>query len=335
MKNTTEILQEYKTRERAEHISTDDILNKVTQETIELLQAIEQWGEWEIRAEAWDVLVNLVSMADELWFDMNEILLTQQWQEINVLELAWKWNESVQAMRWRYSRSECNPGETESLTKSFIAVVLNYTEPQKHMWVLIETNLHKIMMREWLYKPDINVKDYIAEYADFPKEGINFKDISPILANPDAMRYVCHEMAEKCGGADKIVALDARGFLFAPMIGQILWIDVIMARKPGKLPGEVVSISYDLEYGSNTIEIQKYNKQWELNIELWEKVAVVDDLLATWGTAMATIKLIEQLGWVVSHAAFVIGLEDEFLLWKDERKELQKYQHSTVVSYDD
>jgi adenine phosphoribosyltransferase len=97
----------------------------------------------------------------------------------------------------------------------------------------------------------------------------------------------------------------------------------------------VVSISYDLEYGSNTIEIQKYDKDWELNILTWEKVAIVDDLLATWGTAMAAIKLVEKLWGQIHHAAFVIWLEEEFLLWKDERKALQKYPHSAVVSYDD
>ena len=175
----------------------------------------------------------------------------------------------------------------------------------------------------------MNIKNYIAEYPDFPKVGINFKDISPLLANQDAMKYVCHEMAEKCRGADKIVALDARGFIFAPMISEILWVPWVMARKPGKLPGETVSISYDLEYGSNTIEIQKDA------IKEWEKIAIVDDLLATGGTAMAAIKLVEKLWWEVSHAAFVIGLDDEFLLWKPERQDLQEYDHSAVVSYDD
>lgn len=319
----------YKYLERREHITPDDVLNKVTQETIELLEAITQNNESEIQSEAWDVLVNLVSMANELWFNLDDLLLVQQWEKIDMLQLVWKWNESVQSMRWRYSRKLCNPEEAESLTKSFIGTVLNYTDPNTSLWDVIEGNLEKLMERENMYKPDINVKEYIAEYPNFPKEWINFKDISPILANPDALRYVCHEMAESCRGADKIVALDARGFLFAPMIGNILWIDVIMARKPGKLPGETVSISYDLEYGSNTIEIQKWT------IEKWDKIAIVDDLLATWGTAMAAIKLVEELGWVVHNCAFVIGLDEEFLLGQEARKNLKKYPHQSVVSYDD
>jgi adenine phosphoribosyltransferase len=103
----------------------------------------------------------------------------------------------------------------------------------------------------------MNIKNYIAEYPNFPKEGIHFKDISPILAQPDALRYVCSHMAKSCQGADKIVALDARGFIFAPMIAEKLNIPWTMARKAGKLPGETEHISYDLEYGSNTIEMQK------------------------------------------------------------------------------
>lgn len=319
----------YKLLERQEHITPDDILNKVTQETIELLQALKQSNQTEIQWEAWDVLANIVSMAFELWYDIDELLMTQQAEETDILELAWKWNEAVQAMRGRYSRKQWNPEETESLTKSFIATVLNYTHPSMSLSDVIQTNLTKLLQRRNMYKPNINVKDYIAEYPDFPKAGINFKDISPILANPDALRYVCHEMAEKCRWADKIVALDARGFIFAPLIAQILGKPWIMARKPGKLPGKTESIYYDLEYGSNTIEIQAWA------IEAGEKVAIVDDLLATGWTAMAAIKLVEKLGWIISHAAFVIALEDEFLLGKEERKQLASYPTSSVVSYSD
>lgn len=228
----------------------------------------------------------------------------------------------------KYSRKVWNPEEAESLTKDFIKTLLNYTDPNISLSDTIEKNLMKLMKRKNMYKPDINVKDFIAQYPDFPKPGINFKDISPILASPDALKFVCHEMAEKCRWTDKIVALDARGFIFAPMIAEILWVPWIMARKPGKLPGEVASISYDLEYWSNTIEVQKGG------ITSGEKIAVVDDLLATGGTAMAAIKLVEKLWWVIHHAAFVIWLNEEFLLWKDERQQLQGYPHSAVVVYD-
>jgi adenine phosphoribosyltransferase len=318
----------YKLLERQEHISVDDVINKVTQETVELLRAIEEWKNGEIYGEAWDVLINILSMSQELWFDLDQLLILQQWESADILNLTGKWNESVQAMRGRYTRKQWSLEEAEKLTKSFISTILNYTDPSMDMSDIVHGNLSKLMTRRNMYKPEINVKDYIAEYPDFPKDGINFKDISPILASPDAMQYVCHEMAEKCRWADKIVALDARGFLFAPMIQKILWIDVVMARKRGKLPGEAVSISYDLEYGSNTIEIQK----WAIN--KWEKVAVVDDLLATGWTAMAVIKLIEKLGGVIHNAAFVIWLDEEFLLAGEARKQLNEYSHQAVVIYD-
>jgi len=175
----------------------------------------------------------------------------------------------------------------------------------------------------------MNIKDYIAEYPNFPIPGINFKDISPILKNPEVLKQVCRDMAERCRWAEKIVALDARGFIFAPMIWEILQVPFVMARKPWKLPGKVENISYNLEYGSNAIEIQAWA------IEEGEKIVIVDDLLATWGTAMAAIKLVEKLWGEIFHAAFVIWLEDEFLLWKQQRQELQRYSHSTVVSYND
>ena len=177
------------------------------------------------------------------------------------------------------------------------------------------------------YKTDICLKDYIAEYPDFPKEGINFKDISPLLAHPEVMRYVCHKMAEKCQWADMLVAVDARWFIFAPKISEILNIPWVMCRKKWKLPGEVESLCYGLEYGQDTIEIQKWV------IKEGEKVAIIDDLLATGWTAWAAISLVEKLGWIIHHCAFVICLDEAFLLGLESRKELGKYKCSSVVSY--
>jgi adenine phosphoribosyltransferase len=184
------------------------------------------------------------------------------------------------------------------------------------------------MDRKDLYKPDINPKDYISEYPDFPKPWISFKDISPLIADADAMRYVCQEMALQCRGADKIVALDARWFIFAPLIAEILEIPWVMCRKKWKLPGEVVWISYGLEYGEDTIEMQKSA------IADGEKIAIVDDLLATWGTAMAAVNLVEKLWGQVHNCVFVISLDEEFLLGLESRKSLWKYKCSCVVNYD-
>lgn len=174
----------------------------------------------------------------------------------------------------------------------------------------------------------MDIKKYIAEFPDFPKEGINFKDISPILVHPEVLEYVCTQMTESCRWADKIVALDARGFIFAPLISRELGIPWVMARKPWKLPGETVSVSYDLEYGSNTIEIQKSA------IHPWEKIAIVDDLLATGGTACAAIDLVQKMWASVHSCNFVISLDEEFLRGFKTRKKIEIYQTSAVVSYE-
>jgi adenine phosphoribosyltransferase len=111
------------------------------------------------------------------------------------------------------------------------------------------------------------------------------------------------------------------------MIAQILSVPWIMARKPGKLPGETISLSYELEYGSNTLEIQKSA------IQPGDKIAIVDDLLATGGTALACIKLVESLGGVIDSCAFVIALDEVFLLGQPSRKQLQKYNCQALVRY--
>lgn len=318
----------YKCFERSEHISVDDVLNKVTQEVVELIWAIESNKKHDIYSEAGDVLINIISIAQELGFDISELLSTQAGEKQNMISLLWAWNEQIQALRWRYSRKQWSFEELELLTKSFISTILNYTDPDRDVTEKLKDNLYRLIERKNMYKQNINVKDYIAEYPDFPKKGINFKDISPILTSPDAMRFVCHEMAEKCRWADKIVALDARGFIFAPIISEILGIPWVMCRKKWKLPWETLTQSYDLEYGSATIELQV----WAVN--QWEKIAIIDDLLATGGTAMATVNLIKKLWWNIHHVAFVIALQEEFLLSQDHRQELQLYPHSSVVSYD-
>ena len=293
----SENINAYKDIERYAHINLDAVLHKVTQEVAELSYARKHETLWEVYSEAWDVIVNMLSVASELGVDVSLL------QDVSREQIEWEvllhmlgdWNSKVQWYRNKYSRENVTLPELQALTQEFTSTILSFVDPCVNLWKIIQTNTQKFMERKDQYKPKINIKDYIAEYPDFPKPGINFKDISPLLRDTDAFDYVCHEMAESCRGADKIVALDSRGFIFAPTIKKILWIPWIMARKPGKLPGKVETISYDLEYGSNTIEIQKYDKDWNLNIQPGEKVAIVDDLLATGGTAWAAIKLVEKM----------------------------------------
>jgi adenine phosphoribosyltransferase len=157
----------------------------------------------------------------------------------------------------------------------------------------------------------MDLKKYISEIPDFPKKWINFKDMSPILENPEALEFVINSFEiANAWKIDKIVGLDARGFIFWSILAYKMKIPFIMLRKAGKLPWICESISYDLEYWSNTFEIQKNA------IKSWDKIAIVDDLLATWWSAKAAIDLVEKLGGIVESLNFVIELD--FLNWREK-----------------
>lgn len=150
----------------------------------------------------------------------------------------------------------------------------------------------------------MDLKKIIRNIPDFPKPGIQFKDIESITENPQAFSFVIDQMSAAVAERkiDKILVLDARGFLFGAAVGYKDKLPVIMARKSGKLAGESVSESYSLEYGDSSVELQK------TAIEKGDRVAIVDDLLATGGTASAAAKLIDKLGGHVELFTFVIEL---------------------------
>ena len=152
----------------------------------------------------------------------------------------------------------------------------------------------------------MNLKDYIANVPDFPKPGIQFKDISPLMANGEAYNYATSQMVEfaREKEAEVIVGPEARGFIFGCPVAHELKIGFAPVRKPGKLPRETVEFNYDLEYGSNTLCMHADA------IKPGQRVMIVDDLLATGGTVEATIKLIEKLGGVVVGCAFLIELDE-------------------------
>lgn len=145
----------------------------------------------------------------------------------------------------------------------------------------------------------------VRDVPDFPKEGVVFKDITPILQNPQLFRLAITVLSDRYQRrqVDQIVAIDARGFLFASAVAYVLGCGISIVRKKGKLPYKTIQASYDLEYGSNTVEMHTDA------IKPGQQVVIVDDVLATGGTMKAAINLVEQLGGKVTEAACFIELK--------------------------
>lgn len=150
----------------------------------------------------------------------------------------------------------------------------------------------------------MDLKKFIRDIPDFPKEGIIFKDITPLLKDSEAFLEAINRMVDHYQDYDfdYIVGIEARGFLIGAPMATAMGKGFIPIRKPGKLPGEILSINYELEYGSNQVEIHRDA------ISAGEKVIIIDDLLATGGTIAATVKLIEELGGKVKGIGFLYEL---------------------------
>ena len=150
----------------------------------------------------------------------------------------------------------------------------------------------------------MRIKDYIKDIPNFPKEGIVFKDISPLLANPQVFKQVINDITHRhtLNKPDKIVGLDARGFIFGSAVAYALSVPFIMVRKPGKLPDECISVEYELEYGLNTFEMHTNS------IKKDDNVLLIDDLLATGGSVKAVYELINKLGGKVKTLECIVEL---------------------------
>ncbi len=153
---------------------------------------------------------------------------------------------------------------------------------------------------------NINLEDYIRTIPNFPKEGIQFRDVTTVMQDANAFREAIDQMQANLEGVefDKIVAGEARGFCFGSVIAYNLNKGFVPIRKKGKLPWKTLYETYDLEYGTATLEIH------EDSIKPGEKVVVMDDLLATGGTANAMIKLVQKLGGEVVQLNFLVELDD-------------------------
>jgi adenine phosphoribosyltransferase len=151
----------------------------------------------------------------------------------------------------------------------------------------------------------MNIKQSIRTVRDFPKPGIRFRDITPLLAEPAGLREVTHAFAERYRGkVDKVAAIEARGFIFGAALAHEIGAGFVPVRKPGKLPHTSIGHDYALEYGTNRIEMHIDG------VVKGERVVVIDDLLATGGTMGAAIHLLEHCGGKIVECAFVIDLID-------------------------
>ena len=170
----------------------------------------------------------------------------------------------------------------------------------------------------------MNLKDYVASIPDYPKPGIIFRDISPLMADGAAYREATKQIVDyaKEKAIDMVVGPEARGFIVGCPVAFELGVGFAPVRKPGKLPRETISVSYELEYGTDTLTLHADA------IKPGQRVLVCDDLLATGGTVKATIELIEKLGGIVVGCAFSIELEE-----LHGREKIKDYDILTLMDY--
>jgi len=168
------------------------------------------------------------------------------------------------------------------------------------------------------------LKDKIRDIPDFPKPGIIFKDITPLVKDHAALRLAVHQLIQPFldRNITVVAGMEARGFIFGSLVAWELGLPFVPLRKPGKLPYDVQSVSYDLEYGSATLEAHIDA------VDANDHVLLIDDLLATGGTAKASCELIEQLGAKVEACAFVVELD--FL---EGRAKLGNYEVHSLLHY--
>lgn len=170
----------------------------------------------------------------------------------------------------------------------------------------------------------MDLKQYIQIVEDWPKPGIKFKDISPLMANGDAYKYATDQIVEfaKEKQIDIIVGPEARGFIIGCPVAYAMGVGFAPVRKDGKLPRETIKVQYGLEYGKDVLTIHKDA------IKPGQRVLITDDLLATGGTMEATVKLVEELGGVVAGLAFLVELS-----YLDGREKLAGYDILTLMEY--
>lgn len=171
----------------------------------------------------------------------------------------------------------------------------------------------------------MDLKSTIRVIEDYPIKGVSFKDITTLLKDKEAFKYSLDILEKELEGLefDYIVGIESRGFIFGAPLADRLGVGFVPIRKPGKLPGEIEQVSYDLEYGNNKLEMHKDA------INEGDKVIILDDLIATGGSARAAANLIESIGGIVTAFEFLIELDD-----LDGREALKDYKVISILRYD-
>lgn len=171
----------------------------------------------------------------------------------------------------------------------------------------------------------MDLTEKIRTIPNWPIQGVMFRDITTLIQDPQAFKYTCDALYDryKDMNIDKIVCIDARGFIFGAVLAYKLGLGCVMVRKQGKLPPETIQEKYSLEYGSNVIEISKHA------IQSGDKVVIIDDLIATGGTIAAAAKLVESLGGKVLECAFVIELPE-----LKGREKIKSYPVFTLTKFE-
>lgn len=169
------------------------------------------------------------------------------------------------------------------------------------------------------------LKDYVVTIPDFPKKGIMFRDVTSVVQDPEGLKLSIDKLDELLSDIefDVIVGAESRGFIFGSALAYNKGVGLVLARKPGKLPRETVSVEYDLEYGKGEIHIHKDS------IKPGQRVVIIDDLMATGGTSEAMIKLVEKLGGKVVRLAFLMELKG-----LNGRERLKGYDVVSAIEYE-
>ncbi len=175
-----------------------------------------------------------------------------------------------------------------------------------------------------MIKNNEDLKKFIRDIPDYPVKGVIFRDLTPLFSNAEAFGYTIEKLYEnlKTLNIDKIAAIEARGFIVGAPLAKMLNVGFVPIRKSGKLPWKKISVTYDLEYGKETIEMH------EDSIKAGERIAIVDDLLATGGTSLAAINLVERLSGKVTALVYIVVLE-----YLKGRERLKNYNIINLIEY--